>query len=187
MPQPTRRRAGAWALGLACLGMAGLGGPAAGAKPAAEVPIGQALPEVMMRGLNGPNRPLSSFRGKALIINVWASWCGPCRQEMASLERLAWRESAVPFAILGISTDDYPEKAKALLRATNATISHFIDHELELEHLLGATHLPLTVLVDAQGRVLRKVVGAQEWDSPASIEMITNTFRSSRRPAPTRR
>ncbi|MDE3010810.1 MAG: TlpA family protein disulfide reductase, partial [Pseudomonadota bacterium] len=57
-----------------------------------EVPIGGILPEATLQGLNGPPRKLSSFRGKPLVINVWASWCGPCRQEAASLERLAWSE-----------------------------------------------------------------------------------------------
>src|ERR1700692_4064433 len=55
-----------------------------------EVAIGDTLREATIQGLNGPPRRLSEFRGKPLIINVWASWCGPCRAEMASLERLAW-------------------------------------------------------------------------------------------------
>ena len=62
------------------------------ARSAAPVLIGQILPNATLRGINGPATELSSFRGRALLINVWASWCGPCREEMASLERLAWRE-----------------------------------------------------------------------------------------------
>ena len=96
---------------------------------------------------------------------------------MASLERLAWMEHPVPFALIGISTDDYPEKARALLKATNATISHFIDHRLQLEHMLGATHLPLTVLVDANGRIVDKIRGAREWDSREAAALIANAFR----------
>src|SRR5664279_3551039 len=88
-----------------------------------EIPIGGTLRDATLRGLNGPPRNLNAFRGRPLIINVWASWCGPCREEMASLERLAWQEHAVPFAVIGISTDDYPDKARQLLKATNATIS----------------------------------------------------------------
>src|SRR6266850_2049531 len=87
-----------------------------------EVQVGQALRPATLQGLNGPSRALSEFRGRPLIINVWASWCGPCRAEMASLERLAWKEHVVPFAIIGISTDDYSDNAKQLLKATNATI-----------------------------------------------------------------
>jgi thiol-disulfide isomerase/thioredoxin len=141
-----------------------------------EVLKGQLLRDARMRGLNGPDRQLASLRGRPLIINVWASWCGPCVAEMASLERLAWHEQAVAFSIIGISTDDYRDRALAALKRTNATISHYIDFKLELEHMLGASQIPLTVLVDAQGRVLEKVVGAKEWDSAETRRFIGKTF-----------
>lgn len=143
-----------------------------------EVPVGGTLGEAMLRGLNGPPRPLSGFHGKPLIINVWASWCGPCRSEMASLERLAWHEQASQFAIIGISTDDYAEKARAWLSDSNATIYQFIDTDLQMEKMLGASRLPLTVLIDARGRVLSKVYGAREWDSPESLRLIEQAFKA---------
>ncbi len=146
------------------------------ANAAAEVPIGGTLRDATLQGLNGPVRQLNSFRGRPLLINVWASWCGPCRQEMASLERLAWRGEKPSFAIIGISTDDYADRAKGLLQGTNATISHFIDHDLEMENMLGASRLPLTVFVDANGRVLRKVYGAQQWDGADALQLIAETF-----------
>jgi thiol-disulfide isomerase/thioredoxin len=146
-----------------------------------EVPIGGTLRDATLQGLNGPPRKLNSFRGRPLLINVWASWCGPCRQEMASLERLAWRSEQQYFAIIGVSTDDYADRAKGLLNGTNATISHFIDHNLEMENMLGASHLPLTVLVDANGRVLSKVYGAQQWDSAEALRQIDEAFHNKLR------
>ena len=141
-----------------------------------EVPIGAPLREATLLGLNGPARNLSEFRGKPLIINVWASWCGPCRAEMASLERLAWLDPAGRFVIIGISTDDYPDQAKSLLTKSNATISQFIDTHLQMESMLGASRLPLTVLVDANGRVLDKISGARQWDDAASLRLIGKHF-----------
>lgn len=146
-----------------------------------EVPVGGTLREARLRGLNGPPRGLSGFRGRPLIINVWASWCGPCRSEMASLERLAWHDQAKRFAIIGISTDDYVEKARAWLTDSNATIYQFIDTDLQMENMLGAFKLPLTVFVDARGRVLRKIYGARQWDSPESLQLITEAFASAHR------
>lgn len=139
-----------------------------------EVPIGASLPDVVLQGLNGPPRHLRSFRGQPLLINVWASWCGPCKLEMASLERLAWQERQ--FAIIGISTDDYADQASGLLKGSHATISHYLDHDLQMEHLLGASRLPLTVLVDADGRVLERIYGARQWDSAESRRLIEETF-----------
>jgi thiol-disulfide isomerase/thioredoxin len=150
--------------------------PVAFATTPGEIQVGETLPDAMMRGLNGPPKKLSEFRGKPLLINVWASWCGPCRSEMASLEHLAWMDVAASFTVIGISTDDYPENANGALQASNATIPHFIDSNLQLENMLGASHLPLTVLVDADGRVLKKIYGAQAWDSPQSLRLIAETF-----------
>jgi thiol-disulfide isomerase/thioredoxin len=144
-----------------------------------EVAVGSVLREATMRGLNGPDRKLSAFRGKPLIINVWASWCPPCIAEMGSLERLAWSELGLQLTVIGISTDDYPEAAKGFLTKSHATLNHYIDRQLELENMLGAKQLPLTLLVDAKGRVLSKIVGAREWDSPQAQQMIRTTFRGS--------
>jgi thiol-disulfide isomerase/thioredoxin len=166
------------ALKCICGVMLGLALALAGhAETPGEVKVGSVLRQATMRGLNGPDRKLSDFRGKPLVINVWASWCPPCIAEMGSLERLAWSDLGQQFNVIGISTDDYPEAAKGFLRKSSATLNHYIDQKLELENMLGADHLPLTLLVDAKGRVLNKTVGAREWDSAPSQAMIRNTFR----------
>jgi thiol-disulfide isomerase/thioredoxin len=162
--------------------------PALAAVPDAPAPVavGRLLPDVVMAGLNGPHRSLSSYRGHPLIINVWASWCGPCRAEAASLERLAWSEAGGRYVVIGISTDDDRDAALKWLRHSNATVSHYIDSRLTLEHMLGASTIPLTVLVDAGGRVVARFHGARQWDSVESIRMIERAFAGAGRPAPTR-
>ena len=154
-------------------------GAAVGAETPGEVPVGGMLRAAQLQGLNGPSKDLQAFRGRPLLINVWASWCGPCKEEMASLERLAWHDRGQYFAIIGISTDDDADQARRLLQRTNATISHFIDTRLQMENMLGATKLPLTVLVDADGRVLRKIYGARQWDSADALRLIEEAFRRS--------
>jgi len=144
------------------------------------VPIGARLRSASLQGLNGPSRPLAQFLGKPLIINVWASWCEPCRAEMASLERLAWSDQNRRFNIIGISTDDYVEQALGWLTHSHATISQFIDTRLQMEHMLGATHLPLTVLVDPSGRVLERIYGSRQWDEPQSRALIARVFQFQR-------
>lgn len=129
-----------------------------------------------MQGLAGPSGKLSEFRGKPLIINVWASWCGPCRQEMASLERLSRRFGGQQFSVIGISTDDYPDAAEAFLQRSKIKFRQFIDSELFLENMLGANRIPLTLLVNAQGQVLLKVYGTKEWDDAQALALIGKTF-----------
>jgi thiol-disulfide isomerase/thioredoxin len=140
-----------------------------------EVGIGETLRDEPMQGLNGNSLMLSDYRGKPLIINVWASYCSPCLAEMGSLERLKKRYSK-DLNMIGISIDDYPERAKVFLQKARTTFPHYIDHKLKLENMLGANSIPLTLLIDARGRVLHKVRGAQEWDSPDIIDAIGMIF-----------
>ena len=152
-------------------------GSAAIAKTPGEVMVGGTLREAPMQGLSGPSQKLSAFRGKPLIINVWASWCGPCLQEMGSLEQLSQTYGGKQFNVIGISTDDYWTNAKGFLQKTRISFPNFIDNRLLLENMLGADRLPLTLLVDAQGKVLAKVYGAQSWDGSQALEMIARTLR----------
>jgi len=158
------------------LALASLFNSALAATPG-EIAVGGTLRDASMQSLTGQNRKLSNFIGKPLIINVWASWCGPCREEMPSLERLNQRKGALPFEMIGISTDDYPDAAKGFLKKTKTTFSHFIDQRLLLENMLGADRLPLTLLVDSKGRVLARFYGAKEWDTPEARALIDKAFR----------
>lgn len=148
------------------------------AKTPGEVEEGAVLREAVLHGLNGADRRLSQYRGKPLLINVWASWCGPCRMEMGSLERLAWRDQGRRFTVIGISTDDSQAAAKRYLQGANATLNHYLDNALEMENMLGAERLPLTVLVDSKGQVLGKFYGAREWDSPDADRWLDSRLGS---------
>lgn len=136
-----------------------------------EVTVGGHLRNAPMQGLTGDSEFISRYLGKPLIINVWASYCGPCLTEMGSLERL-WQDYGDRFNVIGISIDDYRERAEGFLAKAGTTFPHYIDQQLMLEKMLGANSIPLTLLIDAEGRVLQKVRGAQEWDSPEIIETI---------------
>ena len=140
-----------------------------------EVRIGEVLRDGPMQGLTGNSLMLSDYRGKPLIINVWASYCQPCLAEMDSLERLQ-KHYRKNLNLIGISIDDYPDRAKAFLRIAKTTFPHYIDHQLKLENMLGADSIPFTLLIDAQGRVLHKIRGARGWDSPDMIEAIGKIF-----------
>ena len=147
------------------------------AKKPGEVDVGSVLREAPLYGFAGDFRKLSELRGKPLIINVWASWCGPCRAEMGSLERLFRRFGGKQFNIIGVSTDDDDRAAAAFLARSKITFDNYLDRKLILENMLGADTIPLTILVDAHGRVLMKIHGAKEWDSAESLALIGKTFR----------
>jgi thiol-disulfide isomerase/thioredoxin len=149
----------------------------ASAKTPGEVDVGGVLREAPLYGFAGDYRKLSELRGKPLIINVWASWCGPCRAEMGSLERLSRRFGGKQFNIIGVSTDDDARAAAAFLRQAQVTFDNYLDKNLLLEHMLGADTIPLTILVDARGRVLSKFHGSRQWDSPEALDLIGKAFQ----------
>jgi thiol-disulfide isomerase/thioredoxin len=130
-----------------------------------------------MYSISGPPRMLSTFRGKPLIINVWASWCGPCRQEMSSLQRLSQIDTRKQFRVIGISTDDDAIAASEYVVKSKLTFENFVDDRLLMENMLGANTIPLTLLVDANGRVLAKIRGSRDWASPAAIALVEKTLQ----------
>jgi len=142
-----------------------------------EVEVGGLLREATLDGVNGGTKTFSDFKGKPLLINIWASWCGPCRAEMGSLERLAQRYNGKEFNVIGVSTDDYRNRAAAFIEQTKITFDNYLDSKLFLENMLGANAIPLTVFVDADGRVLHKARGAYEWDAPQTIAAIGEVFQ----------
>lgn len=147
------------------------------AKTPGEVEVGGVLREAPLYGFAGDYRRLSELRGQPLIINVWASWCGPCREEMGSLERLARRFGGKQFNIIGVSTDDDARAAAAFIARSGISFDNYLDRNLVLENMLGANTIPLTILVDDKGRVVGKVRGSRQWDSPEALELIGKAFR----------
>lgn len=141
-----------------------------------EVEVGGLLREAPLYGFAGDFRKLSELRGKPLLINVWASWCGPCRAEMGSLERLSRRYGGKQFNIIGISTDDDADAAAAFIKQSKITFDNYLDSKVFLENMLGASSIPLTILVDANGRVLQKIRGSRQWDSSESLTLIGKAF-----------
>jgi len=151
--------------------------PTAQANTPGEVPVGSYLREVTLQGLLGKSKKISEFRGKPLIINVWASWCSPCRSEMASIQRLSQRDGGKKFNVIGISTDDDASAAASFIKESKLTFDNYIDNNLLLENMLGANTIPLTILVDEHGRVIRKISGSQNWDNPELLQLIGKAFK----------
>lgn len=157
----------------ACATLFALAAAGVSARTPGEVEVGGTLRDTPMKSFAGGTRKFADFRGKPMIINVWASWCGPCRAEMDGLERLAKRYNGRQLTIIGVSTDDDGQAAAAYLRRAGVSFENFLDNNLVLENMLGADKLPLTLLIDANGRVLRKIGGARAWDSPEALQFIS--------------
>ena len=135
---------------------------------------GQAFPAFMLDfiGAAQPERRLPS--GKFLVLNVWASWCGPCRREMPSLQRLSERLDPRRFAVLGMSTDADPRLAQEFILATGVAFSNVLDLDGAMAQRAGLDMYPDTFVIAPDGTLLLRLTGAREWDSAAMLERIAS-------------
>lgn len=144
-PTTTRRRAAGSLLALA------LGGFAAAA-PAALAPA-TAAPDFTLRSAEGRNLRLSEQRGQVVLVNFWATWCGPCKQEMPHLNRLYEKYRSAGFVLLGVSVDDDPKAAQALAERLGLRFPVLFDAGKAVSRLYALDSMPSTVLIDRDGKV----------------------------------
>ncbi|MEO0996784.1 MAG: TlpA disulfide reductase family protein [Pseudomonadota bacterium] len=133
------------ALALACLAAVPLG--------ASSSLDGQQAPDFSLQSFSGETLSLSGYRGDVVMINFWATWCGPCRQEMPILDELYSRYSRAGFQLLGVNIDDEPERAKDMLRELGVSFPVVFDNRKEVSDLYSVQAMPLSVMVDREGLV----------------------------------
>ena len=115
----------------------------------------------------GKKLTLANYAGKVVLVNLWATWCPPCRAEMPGIDRLAGEMSGDDFAVLTISTDRFgPERIQAFydeMKLKNLAILQ--DRNSAFARRAGALGLPVTIILDRQGREIARLQGDAEWDS----------------------
>jgi thiol-disulfide isomerase/thioredoxin len=129
---------------------------------------------------DGAPMQLDHLQGKVLLLNIWATWCTPCRQEMPSLDRLQARLGGGDFEVVALSIDN-DAKGLAQVKAfyTQVGIQHlriFQDPTATAGFKLGTPAVPTTLLIDRQGRELGRLTGAAEWDSENAINLVRSTI-----------
>lgn len=138
---------------------------------------GRFFPPLVLQDFSGADKPLADYRGKLVILNVWATWCPPCRKELPSLQRLQERLDPERFAVLGLSVDSDVDFAREYLLERGITFENFIDRDArEARRLLGIRAYPDTFIVSPQGVLLRGVVGDRVWDDPAVAAAIEAAY-----------
>ena len=112
-----------------------------------------AAPDFTLRTMNGPNLRLQEQRGQVVMVNFWATWCGPCRQEMPQLNRLYEKYRASGFVLLGVNVDDDARNAAAVAAKLGVKFPVLLDTDKKVSHLYDLATMPSTVLIDRDGKV----------------------------------
>lgn len=114
---------------------------------------GEMADDFTLKSRSGENLRLAEQRGQVLLINFWASWCGPCRQEMPLLDALHQRYESLGVAVWGINVDDDPAKAEKILKDIPVSFPVLFDPDSAVSKRYGVDSMPTTVLVDRNGKV----------------------------------
>jgi thiol-disulfide isomerase/thioredoxin len=134
----------------------------------------------MSDGTNMP-LPLAHFRGAVLLINFWATWCVPCIKEMAFLDRLQGDLKGMPIQVIPLSEDKggLPVAKGFITRQKLTFLRPYTDPGAAAAQMLNVTGLPTSFIVDKQGRLVQKVEGPFEWDSPPIVQRFRDLINES--------
>jgi len=167
-------RASRLALVLACVALAVACSKSLPAKP--ELALGKPFPPL---ALNSSANALAdpSLRGKMLVLNVWATWCPPCRREMPSLERLSKMLDPQRFAVLGLSTDQDERLASEFLTQNGITFLNYFDENARFSREWELKVYPETFLIAPDGTLMRRIPGLREWDSPDMVAELESLYQ----------
>lgn len=169
----------------ALVGYAGFfmsGGPLYGASPATGDPFaalgvtrvtaGVPVAAFDLKGLDGTTVGSQHLTGKVVLLNFWATWCGPCKEEMPSLARLQSQFDSEQVRVVTVTTDIYPQGIKQFLDHLGITLPVLFDEDQELSRRFMVRGLPTTVVIGQDGQVIGRAVGPRAWDSRESIALV---------------
>ena len=141
------------------------------------------LPDLAFEDAGGQPKKLSDWRGKTVLVNLWATWCVPCRKEMPALDDLQTKLGGKDFEVVAINIDTRDaEKPKNFLKDAGLTrLGYFSDQKAkvfqDLKNIGKALGMPTSVLVDGQGCEIATIAGPAEWDSDDAVKLITAAIK----------
>jgi thiol-disulfide isomerase/thioredoxin len=136
------------------------------------------LPDLAFEDADGKPKKLSDWRGKTVLVNLWATWCVPCRKEMPALDSLQTKLGGKDFEVVAINIDTRdPDKPKSFLKDANLTrLGYFSDQKAkvfqDLKNIGKALGMPTSVLVDGKGCEIANIAGPAEWASDDAVKLI---------------
>lgn len=153
--------------------------------PLLDAPV--AVPEIAFADGAGTPRSLTDFRGKIVLLNIWATWCVPCRTEMPTLDRLQGELGGPGFEVVALSIDrngpDAVRKFYAEIGVKHLAVN--VDASSQAAFSLGAVGLPATLLIDRNGMEIGRLIGPAEWDAPEMVAFLKSVLSGETRPTPT--
>jgi peroxiredoxin len=144
-----------------------------GARKGTLVREGDRAPEFRLSTLDGRSVSLSSLKGKVVMVHFWATWCPPCVEELPTLDRLFRSMAGRDLEVIAVSVDEGgAETVGGFLQRNGLSLPVLLNPDRSVANLYGTFKFPETYLVDRDGVVRRKIIGAADWTSPAAQQVI---------------
>ena len=147
------------------------------ALPALADPTGQPAPQFTLGARSGHDVSLAQYKGNVVMLNFWASWCGPCRQEMPLLESIYEKYNKLGFVLLGVNVEPDSNAANDWLKATPVSFPILYDKESKVSRLYDVEGMPSTVIIDRAGRVRMLHRGYKPGDENEYLDSIRALVR----------
>ena len=146
------------------------------------VEVGSRIPDFTAVDLaTGDSVPLARYRGSVVLLNIWATWCEPCRVEMPSMQRLHETFGPDGLRIVAVSIDQAePQVVKDFQREYGLTFDILQDRSRAIERVLQTTGVPESFVLNREGRIVKKVIGAHDWASVANQDLIRRLLAQRR-------
>ena len=145
--------------------------------PANAANIDKPAPDFTLKSLSGKNLKLSELRGNVVMINFWASWCGPCRQEMPLLNALHNKYEPLGFTVLGVNVEENSSDARGFLGNTPVDFPVLLDNTNKVSKMYNVVAMPTTVVVDRDGNMRYLHKGYKPGEEEIYLEMVRSLIR----------
>lgn len=140
------------------------------------IQAGQPIAAFDLQGLDGGTVRSKELGGKVVLLNFWATWCGPCKEEMPSLARLQSQFDPTRFQVVTITTDMHPQGIKQFLTHLGIHLPVLFDEHEDVSRSFMVRGLPTTVLITQDGRAVGRAVGPRAWDSEESVALVRHVL-----------
>jgi peroxiredoxin len=142
-----------------------------------EVKGNPVAPAFTLSTIEGQTLDSTSLRGKVVLVNFWATWCSPCKEEMPAMQRLQDSFSDKDFALIAITTDQQRESINGFAKSLGLSFPLLLDQSQDVSTAFGVRGLPTTVIIDRQGHLVGRAIGPRQWDGPQATALLKDLLQ----------
>jgi thiol-disulfide isomerase/thioredoxin len=129
-------------------------------------------PSLALADLDGHHAELAQWRGRVVIVNFWATWCIPCKDELPSLQRLRDKLNGKPLEVITVNFGEFPERARSFVEKEHLALPVLLDTQKEVASAWGVGGLPMTFVLDASGRARYRAFGELDWSTGEPLALV---------------